>query len=85
MTVSTYFQSIGLVKLAVVLALSRQLLFMVPCLIFLPPCLGLDGVWASLPVADIVAGMLTLICLYRSIKTKQLERSPSNLLPKDRA
>ncbi len=60
MIVSVYFQSIGRASLAIVLSLSRQIIFLVPCILLLPGWFGLDGVWYSIPVADFTAAVVTL-------------------------
>ena len=62
--IAGYFQSMGRASIAIFLALSRQLLFLLPGLIILPRFLGLDGVWISLPMADLVASGIT-ICILR--------------------
>ena len=62
--VSAYFQAIGLVSVASFLSLSRQMLFLIPCLLLLPRWLGLNGVWFSLPAADTAATVVTAVILY---------------------
>lgn len=52
MVASSFFQSIGMAKKAIFLSLTRQLLFLIPCLLFLPPFFEATGVWVSIPVAD---------------------------------
>lgn len=53
--VTNFFQSIGKAKISIFLSLSRQMLFLIPCLIVLPPLMGVDGVWLALPVSDALA------------------------------
>lgn len=53
------FQSIGAAKSAIFLSLTRQVLFLVPLLLWLPGRLGVDGVWLSFPVSDIIATVVT--------------------------
>lgn len=55
MVTSNFFQSIGMAKKAIFLSLTRQLLFLIPCLVILPEFFGATGVWASIPVADAIA------------------------------
>lgn len=64
MVVTNFFQSIGKAKLAIVLSLTRQLLFVVPGLIILPRFFGLDGIWLSMPLADILATFTTAGVFY---------------------
>jgi putative MATE family efflux protein len=63
MTTSTFFQSIGKAKISLLLALSRQVLFLVPFLIVLPWIWGLTGAWLAGPAADLAAFVTTLIVL----------------------
>lgn len=63
MVTSNFFQSIGRAKISVCLSLSRQLFFLIPALLFLPPHFGLTGVWAAVPTADLSASLLTLLVL----------------------
>ena len=63
MVISNFFQSIGHAGKSIFLSVSRQMLFLIPGLIVLPRYLGLDGVWLSIPIADLIsvffaAGML---------------------------
>ncbi len=53
------FQAMGLSKPAMILSLSRQILFLIPMLFILPTILGLSGVFFSFPLADLAAAFLT--------------------------
>lgn len=68
MVVSSFFQSIGMAKKAIFLSLTRQLIFLVPCLLLLPGFLGTDGIWISIPIADTVATITAGIMLYIQFK-----------------
>lgn len=65
---SNLFQSLGMVRKSIILSLSRQLLFLLPCLYFLPMAFGDKGIWLSYPVADAFASILTIILLGRLLK-----------------
>jgi len=58
--VTNFFQSIGNARMSIFLSLSRQMLFLLPLLVVLPPFLGVDGVWAALPASDAIAFVVTL-------------------------
>jgi putative MATE family efflux protein len=60
---SSFFLSIGMAKKAIFLSLSRQLIFLIPCLIILPHFFAMDGVWASGPVSDMAATIIAAIML----------------------
>lgn len=64
MVISNFFQSIGHAGKSIFLSLSRQLLFLIPGLIILPRYFGLDGVWCSIPMADMVSVIFAFLMLY---------------------
>jgi putative MATE family efflux protein len=59
--ISSLFQSIGRAKVSMVLALSRQCLFLLPMLAILPHFFGLYGVWSAGPAADLCSAVLALV------------------------
>lgn len=73
MVVTSFFQSIGKAKISMFLSLSRQLLFLLPMLIILPPLFKIDGVWAAMPVSDTVAALVAawIMTLYMKRFMKQ--------------
>jgi Na+-driven multidrug efflux pump len=56
---TSYFQSVGKAKQSIFLSMSRQILFLVPLVIFMPQFIGLDGIWLANPVADVLSAMLS--------------------------
>ena len=66
--ITNFFQSIGMAKISMTLSLTRQVLFLIPCLVFLHPVFGLDGVWASMPVADSLSVIVTTTTLVLFMK-----------------
>ena len=80
MVTTNFFQSIGMAGKAIFLSLSRQLLFLMPGLIFLPrifdeltPWDGSGGVWCSMPLSDFLASLVAgvmLFCQFRKFKAK---------------
>ena len=68
MVASTFFQSIGMAGKAIFMSLTRQVLFLLPCLIILPTFFGVKGVWYSMPAADMLSSIIAaslLITQYR--------------------
>lgn len=63
MATAVFFQSIDKAEISLLLALSRQVLFLVPFLIVLPWAWRLTGVWMAGPCADLAASLTTLIVL----------------------
>ena len=62
--IGNFFQSIGRAKLSIFLSLTRQLLFLIPCLLILPRVWGLNGIWLSLPMSDTLSFLTTMGVLY---------------------
>ena len=65
---TNFFQSLGMVKKSVILSLSRQILFLLPMIYFLPKWIGTDGVWLSFPISDMISTVLTIIFLSNTFK-----------------
>ena len=62
MVTTNLFQCLGMVKKSIFLSLSRQLLFLLPCIYILPPLLESEiGVWYSFPISDTIAAIITAI------------------------
>jgi len=60
MVTTNLFQCLGMVRKSIFLSLSRQLLFLLPCIYILPPLLQSEaGVWYSFPISDTVAAIVT--------------------------
>jgi Na+-driven multidrug efflux pump len=64
---SNYFQSTGKVYLATTMTLTRQVLFLLPLLWFLPQIFALNGVWISMPVSDGLNGIFVFYLLRKAI------------------
>ncbi len=61
MITSNFFQSIGKASLSIILALSRQTLFLLPGLVFMPMFLGLEGVWTAMATADVLSAVTAFV------------------------
>lgn len=72
MVVTNFFQSIGKVKVSIFMALSRQLIFLLPLLIVLPVFFDIDGVWWSLPTADTISSVTAAVMM--SIYMKKFKK-----------
>ena len=68
MVTSNFFQSIGMANKAIFLSLTRQLLFLLPCLIILPTFMGAAGIWWSMPISDTIASIVAAILLYKQFQ-----------------
>ena len=75
MVTTNFFQSIGMAGKAIFLSLSRQLLFLMPGLIFLPrifdeltPWDGSWGVWCAMPLSDLMASVVAFFMLVYQLR-----------------
>lgn len=56
-----YCQSLERVVPATIFAMMRGFLFLVPCFVFLPELVGVEGIWLALPMSEIMTAMAILI------------------------
>lgn len=77
MVASNFFQSIGMAGKAIFLSLSRQVLFLIPCLIVVPLFFGIQGVWMALPISDAVSSLVSAVLVVGLIR--KFRKSPSDL------
>lgn len=66
--ISNFFQSIGKAKVSIFLSLSRQLIYLLPCLLILPSMFGTKGVWGSMAVSDFMSFFTAIAMLTIHIK-----------------
>ncbi|CAM1333396.1 MATE family efflux transporter [Tenacibaculum aestuariivivum] len=65
---SAYFQAAGKALPALLLTLLKQGFFLIPLVYILPKFYGLNGVWISFPIADILATLVTYLYLKKEMK-----------------
>lgn len=65
---SNFFTSIGKPKIGSFLALTRQILFLLPLILLFPLFLGIDGIMYAGPVADCLAAVVCFIMVYRELR-----------------
>jgi putative MATE family efflux protein len=85
MVTTNFFQSIGMASKSIFLSLTRQLLFLLPCLYILPPIMdawmgdGALGVWMSIPTADLLSTVIALwMMVYQLKKFRKMQQSANN-------
>ena len=81
MVTANFFQSIGMAGKAIFMSLSRQLVFLLPCLLILPYFWDINGIWISLPVADFISSIVAFILLthqYRKFRNRKTNISNAN-------
>ena len=66
----SFYQAVGKAKPALFLTLIRQGVFLIPLVLILPRYFGIEGVWYSFPISDILSA---LICYsFLKVSTKKL-------------
>lgn len=75
--VSNFFQSIGMANKAIFLSLSRQVLFLIPCLIVVPGYFGIKGVWMAMPISDAIATLIAAVLMVGLVR--KFKKSPSEI------
>jgi putative MATE family efflux protein len=63
-----YFVAVGKPREAMLVSLSRQILFLIPAVLILPNYFGLIGVWSAIPAADLSSSLLTGVLLYLELR-----------------
>ncbi|MGI5952920.1 MATE family efflux transporter [Dysosmobacter sp.] len=65
---SNFFTAIGKANRGLLLALTRQVFFLIPLLLLLPLWLGIDGVMLAGPIADWIAFVVSVVLVRRELK-----------------
>ena len=65
---SNFFTAIGKPKKGIFLSLTRQILFLLPLIIIIPLFIGIDGIMYSGPIADFIAGSVSITMIYFEFK-----------------
>lgn len=65
---SNFFTAIGKAKIGSFLALTRQIIFLLPLLLVFPLFMGIDGIMYAGPVADCLAAAVSGVMVRREIK-----------------
>lgn len=78
LSISQFFQSIGVAWKAMLLSLSRQCIFLIPAILLLPPFFGLDGVWLAGPFSDVLAAVTAWLFLAHHVKNVKKQTAALN-------
>ena len=65
---ASYFQAVGKPGRSMILGVSRQVLLLLPAVLILPRFLGLDGLWAAFPAADLCSSLITAAWLAAELR-----------------
>ena len=69
------FQALGKGTFSLIISLIRQLIVILPLSYLLSRVMGIKGVWVAFPIAEIVAGILTIIYLRKLYKNEIMKRN----------
>ncbi|MEG1066325.1 MAG: MATE family efflux transporter, partial [Erysipelotrichaceae bacterium] len=74
-TATSYFQATGQPLKASILSMLRQLILLIPLILVLPTCFGLDGILYAGPIADITSGIVVFMFISYEMKklTKKID------------
>lgn len=64
---SGMYQSLGKAKKAFFLSILRQIIILIPALLIIPLFFGLDGLFISFPIADILAGIVIGVIMRKDL------------------
>ena len=73
---TSLFQALGKVIPSLILSMSREIIFLIPAILIMPQFLGLNGIWLSMPISDLLSFILSLSFYYRL--TRELNVSHAN-------
>ncbi|MDE5778545.1 MAG: MATE family efflux transporter [Lachnospiraceae bacterium] len=65
---SNFFTAIGKPKSGGFLALTRQIIFLLPLIIIFPLFVGIDGIMFAGPIADFLAGVVSAVMVIRELR-----------------
>lgn len=71
---SNFFTSIGKPKVGSFLALTRQIVFLLPLIVIFPLFMGIDGIMYAGPIADFLAALVVAIMVIRELRKKEYKK-----------
>ena len=74
---SAYYQAIGKALPALILTLLKQGIFLIQLVLFMPLYFGLDGIWYSFPIADLLTTIVSAIFIRKAMQQLFRQGSPT--------
>lgn len=71
MVVGGFYQAMGKARQALLLSMTRQIIFLIPLVLILPILFGLTGIWMAFPLADIFSFLVTA-AVYEKDKRREM-------------
>jgi len=65
---SNFFTAIGKPQIGSFLALTRQIIFLLPLIILFPLFMGIDGIMYAGPIADFMAAVVVTVMVFRELR-----------------
>lgn len=65
---SNFLTAIGKPKIGIFLSLTRQIIFLLPCILIFPLFMGIDGIIYAGPSADLLAICVTVVLIFRELR-----------------
>lgn len=62
---ASYFTAIGNAKISIIISVLRGLIFTVMGIYLLPRLLGIDGIWYTIPLAELLTLFVSIFLIYR--------------------
>lgn len=66
--ITNYFQAVGKAAKAILLSVTRQVIFLIPLIFILPRFFQLNGIWIAGPISDFSAAVLAIVLLMKEFK-----------------
>ena len=73
-----FFQSIGAPARAMILSLARQVIFLIPLMLWLSDAYGVEGVWLSFPISDLCATLVTFLLIIPAFR--QIDKAAGTVI-----
>jgi putative MATE family efflux protein len=81
--ISGYYQAIGNAKMSFFFAIFRQVILLAPLVIILSQFFGENGIWFAFPLADFLAGVVSLFIISSGLKKLNLVHNKNKELRKE--
>lgn len=66
---ASYFTALANAKLSIIVSLSRGLVFIIVGLLVYPRVFGIDGIWMTIPMAELITFFISLLLVRRSLRS----------------
>ncbi|MEL7655256.1 MAG: MATE family efflux transporter [Bacillota bacterium] len=78
--ITNYFQAVGKAPKAILLSLTRLVLFLIPLVLILPTFFKLDGIWIAGPISDFSSSVIAILFLVKEFRYLQNKHDQSEEL-----